>query len=198
MWIWDGTDRREDDEEAAFADRIRRAMISSNPSHHTLMRAYVAAISLELTGRHSTQLTAPEPLIQGGFTPCEQEREEMCKIVERTGRDLVHICFLADVPCRPTGMMVVVYHNGHSVRLHSRSSIVGSNNTGGVRLLGVEDKSDTVWSFAYRRGRKLTRKRASMDEASRDAMLLASSRVFELAETGATGNAANEPLKFQI
>lgn len=31
MWIWDGTDRQEGDGEAAFADLVRRALISRDP-----------------------------------------------------------------------------------------------------------------------------------------------------------------------
>lgn len=107
MWIWDGTDREEGGAEAALEDVFRRALISEDPEITASMRAYVAAFSLVLTNSKSSALAAPEPLIQGGFTPSDDERNLMCEMAQRDGRDLVHICFRTFGPFTPTGLIVV-------------------------------------------------------------------------------------------
>lgn len=77
-----------------------------------------------LTNRQSHALAAPEPLIQGGFTPSDHERDLICDTVLREGRDIVHICIRTVEPFTPTGLIVVAYRDGDAVRLHSRTSLI--------------------------------------------------------------------------
>lgn len=196
MFIWDGTDRQENDLEAAFADMIRRAMISDHPNLTAAIRSYVAAIAMELTGSRSGDLAAPEPLIQGGFTPSDEERAVMCESVMETGRDLVHICFRTVEPYTPTGLIVVVFRDGDRVRLHSRCSTVWVAKDRCVRLYGFEDETDQSCQFVFQRGKKL--RWVDGHDAAFDSpeLLEAASRIEQRIETGAIGNAGNEPLKF--
>ncbi|MEH6756949.1 MAG: hypothetical protein V7676_05515 [Parasphingorhabdus sp.] len=196
MWIWDGTDRQEDDFEAAFAEVIRRSMISSNPQITADMRSFVAGFSVALTGRPSDELNAPEPLIQGGFTPSDGERDLMCESVQRSGRDLIHICFRSHGPYTPTGLIVVVFNDGNRIRLHSRCGIVFENEDSLLGLWGVEDEPDQNCHFIFRRGKKLLRKNGHRTEIGSSKMLQAASRVEDLIQSGAIGDVESEPLKF--
>ena len=157
MYIWDGTDRQEGDVEAAFADMVRRTFINRNPRMLSSMKRYVAGCSLALTGRTSAALCAPEPVVQGGFTPSDDERAAMCRAVYASGRDVIHICFRTVEPLVPTGLIVVVYHDGDRVRLHSRTSLVWIDNEQRVGLYGVEDENDQYCHFILRQGCKMKR-----------------------------------------
>ena len=196
MWIWDGTDREEGDAEAALVDTFKRALMSKDPAQQMRMRSYVAGISLALTKSRSSELVAPAPLIQGGFTPSDDERHEMCQEAKRTGRDLIHICFYTDGSCVPTGLMNIIYNDEGCIRLHSRSSLAWSQKAKGIVLWGVEDERDTTWVFFYRPGAKLRRREISINDIHQEALIKAGSQVTKLIENNAIGNVAQEPLRF--
>lgn len=196
MWIWDGTDRQEGDAEAALVDMFKRALISNDPAQQMKMRSYVAGISLALTKSRSSELVAPEPLIQGGFTPSDDERHEMCQEVQRTGRDLIHICFYTNGSCVPTGLMNIIFNDERCIRLHSRCSLAWSQKAKGIVFWGVEDEPDTTWAFTYRPGAKLRRRAISINDVRDDALIKAGSQVTKLVESNAIGNFAQEPLRF--
>lgn len=196
MWIWDGTDRQEGDGEAAFADAIRRVFISTNAVLTTQMQKFVAAHSIVLTNRKSSDLITPEPLIQGGFTPSDGERDLMCKTVSREGRDIVHICFRTQEPFTPTGLIVVAYRDGDTVRLHSRTSLVWVAKDRCVRLHGVEDEPDLNCHFTFRAGEKLRRGDGFPTPASSGELRQAAERVEDVIARGVLGDVRDEPLVF--
>lgn len=198
MFIWDGTGRTEGDIEAAFADVVRRMLISNNPHLTLKMQTFVAAISMALTGSRSCELGDPEPFIQGGFTPSEFDREEMCDKVRQSGRDIVHICFHTLDPYVPTGLIVVVFRDDDRIRLHSRCSIVWVEDESRVVLYGVEDDSDEQCHFVYQPGEKLRWVIGHKVEFNSEVLLQAASRVEELIKAGAVGDATNEPMEFTL
>jgi hypothetical protein len=198
MWIWDGTDREEGDGEAAFADAVRRVLITGNEEIIANMRTFVAAFWLVLTNRRSSTLTAPEPIIQGGFTPSDDERELMCESVRRDGRDLIHICFRTVEPYTPTGLIVVVYRDGDHVRLHSRTSLIWVARDRCVRIYGVEDESDVNCHFVMRPGARMVRHDGFPTPAGSLEMRLAAEHVERLIARGAVGDAVNERLVLTI
>lgn len=198
MFIWDGTDRSEDDVDAAIVDAVRRMLISSNPQLTMEMRAFVAAISMTLTGRRSSELREPEPFIQGGFTPSEFDRNEMCDQVRQSGRDIVHICFHTLDPYVPTGLIVVIFREDDRIRLHSRCSIVWVDDKRRVILHGVEDATDEQCHFVYHPGEKLRPVSGHMVEFDSEPLLQAASRVQALIRAGTVGDVADEPLEFNL
>ncbi|MBN8816544.1 MAG: hypothetical protein J0J06_13980 [Sphingomonas sp.] len=196
MWLWDGTDWQESNGEAAFADAVRRAFISANPVLTTQMQKFVAAISIALTNRKSSDLIAPEPFIEGGFTPSDDERDLICETVRRDGRDIVHICFRTREPFTPTGLIVVAYRDGDTVRLHSRTSLVWVAKDRCVRLYGVEDEPDLNCHFTFRPGVKLRRGDGFPTPAGSDELRQAADRVEALITRGVLGDVRDEPLAF--
>jgi hypothetical protein len=196
MWIWDGTDRREDDVEAAFADAIRRAFISGNHALTAQMKTYVAGFALALTDRTGSALVAPEPLIQGGFTPSHDERTLLCDMARTSGRDIVHICFRTVEPVTPTGLITVAWHDGEQIRLHSRTSLVWVDKDARVSLYGVEDARDMPCHFMLRAGKKMVRGEGLPTPAETREMRLAGAHVEKLIARGATDGASSERLMF--
>ncbi|CAN5599712.1 hypothetical protein BH10PSE14_BH10PSE14_35310 [soil metagenome] len=196
MWIWDGTDREEGDGQAAFADLVRRALISSDPELTAHMRTYVAAFSLGLTNRKGSALATPEPLIQGGFTPSDDERSQMCEMARRDGRDLVHICFRTVEPFTPTGLIVIVYLDGDTVRLHSRTSLIWVATEECIRLYGVEDEPDLNCHFVFRAGEKISRRDGFPSPAGSPELKQAAARIEALIARGAIGDVGDERLAF--
>ncbi|MEO9131297.1 MAG: hypothetical protein ABI240_08825 [Sphingomonas sp.] len=194
MWIWDGTDREEGDGQAAFADVVRRALIGKDPELTAHMRTYVAAFSLVLTNSKASALAAPEPLIQGGFTPSDDERSKMCEMALRDGRDLVHICFRTVSPFTPTGLIVVAYFDGDTVRLHSRTSLIWVAKDKCVRLDGVEDEPDLNCHFVFRPGEKITRGDGFPTPAGSAELKQAADRVENLIACGGFGDVGDERL----
>ena len=192
MYIWDGTDRQEGDVEAAFADMVRRTFINRNPRMLSSMKRYVAGCSLALTGRTSAALCAPEPVVQGGFTPSDDERAAMCRAVYASGRDVIHICFRTVEPLVPTGLIVVVYHDGDRVRLHSRTSLVWIDNEQRVGLYGVEDENDQYCHFILRQGRKMKRADGIPTRAEPREMRCAADHLEQLVARGAANDVRDE------
>ena len=196
MWIWDGTNREEGDGEAAFADAVRRALIGSNPQIIASMKTFTAAFAFALTSRKGSALVAPEPIIQGGFTPSDDERDAMCSTVQRGGRDLIHVCFRTVEPFTPTGLIVVVYRDVNRVRLHSRTSLIWVAKDKCCRIYGVEDESDLKCHFLFQPGAKLLRHDDFPTPAGSLEMKLASEHVEDLIRRGAIGDARDEQLVF--
>lgn len=198
MWIWDGTNREEGDGEGAFADAVRRAFIGSNPQIIASMKTFTAAFALALTNRKGSALVAPEPIIQGGFTPSDDERDAMCSMVQRRGRDLIHVCFRTVEPFTPTGLMVVVYRDGDHIRLHSRTSVIWVAKERCVRIYGVEDESDLNCHFVLRPGVKMTRRNGFPTPAGSPEMKLAAEHVEQLIRRGEVGETSGERLVLDI
>lgn len=196
MFVWDGTDRDENDFEAAFAEKVRRQWIVRNDVVKRSMQAYVAAFSLVLFGRKSDELAKPEPLLQGGFTPDDFERHAMCDLAESLGRDIIHINFRSVAPYTPTGLITMIFLEDGKAIPHSRSFATADSDVAGARLYAVEDERDLLCLFVFEVGGKSSRligKTPPQDQAS---LLRVAARVEEAISSGAVGDTRTESLAF--
>ena len=194
MWIWDGTDREDGYGQAAFADPVRRGLIAKNSELTAHMRTYGSAFALALTNSKSSALAAPEPLIQGGFAPSDDEGSQMCEMARRDGRDLVHIFFRTVEPFTPTGLIVIAYLDGDTVRLHSRTSLICVATDECIRLYGVEDEPDLNCHFVFRVGEKISRIDGFPSPAESSEMKKAAARIETRIARRALGDVSDERL----
>ena len=160
------------------------------------MQKFVAAFSIVLTNRKSSDLAAPEPRIQGGFGPTNDERGLLSETVRRDKRDIVHICSRTREPFTSTGLIVVAYRDGDTVRLHSRTSLIWNAEEQCVRLYGVEDEPDLNCHFTFRAGQKLERGDGFPTPAGSDELRQAAGRVEHLIARSVLGDLRDEPRVF--
>ena len=141
----------EDDAQDAF-----RRMVVASMSAATMKR-FCAAASLLIAGKQGSALSAPEPLVQVGFEPSEEEMDAIVAMSKAAGRDLIHIGCHDDGSGKPTGMMAVVYFENGKPRPHRRCGLLCAANSTEVRLAGVSDEEDETCHFVLSPGQKMVR-----------------------------------------
>ena len=114
-------------------DEYRRVVVASRSG--PTMKRFSAAAALLIAGRPGRELCAPEPLVQVGFDPAEDEMDAIVEMAKAAGRDLIHIGCLGDGSGQPTGMMAVVFfEDGKAAAPPSRRIVVSARWLKGVPL----------------------------------------------------------------
>ena len=142
-----------DDENAQ--DGFRRMVVASMSG--PTMKRFSAAAALLMAGRPGRELRAPEPLIQVGFEPSEDEMDAIVEMAEAARRDLIHIGCHDDGSGKPTGMMAVVYFDDDKARPHRRCGLLCTPGSTEVFLAGVSDEEDETCHFILSPGKKMVR-----------------------------------------
>ena len=121
------------------------------------MRTFAAAAALLVAGRRIREMMAPEPLVQVGFEPDEDEMASIVEMAKTARRDLVHIGCHDDGSGKPTGMIAVVYFEDGKARPHRRCGLLCAPGGNDVFLSGVSDVEDETCHFVLSPGRKMMR-----------------------------------------
>ena len=140
-----------------FEDTVRRAILCEDPTATWRMKRVAAAAALLVAGRPGRDLRAPEPIVQVGFEPDEQEMGLMVAEAVERRRDLIHVSCHVDGSGTPTGMIAVVYHDDYGPHAHRRCSLLCAPGSDDVLLSGVSDVEDEVHHFVLKAARKMTR-----------------------------------------
>jgi hypothetical protein len=158
----DGARARGDREAGATDDErraieLRRLAAVSDPVAVSTMKRYATAASLLVAGKPGREMTAPEPLVQVGFEPDEQEMQLLTFMAEKEGRDVIHVGCHPDGSGRPTGMIAVVCIEKGKARPHRRAGLLCEPGGTEVILSGVSDQEDERCHFVMAPGGKMTR-----------------------------------------
>ena len=140
-----------------FEEVVRRALFADDPNVSATMRRVSAAASILIAGRPGRGLVAPEPLVQVGFEPNEQEMDALVSRAAGFGRDLIHISCHTDEVGGPTGMIATVYFENGKARPHRRGGLLCAGGSSDVLLSGVSDVEDEPCHFILKPGRKMVR-----------------------------------------
>jgi hypothetical protein len=136
---------------------LQRMAVTANPTTVSVMKRYAAAATMLIAGKRGHDMTAPEPYVQVGFEPDEQEMELIVYAAERNRRDLVHISCHPTNAGLPTGMISVVFFDGDRAWSHRRAGLLCEPKSKRVILSGVSDDEDENCHFVMSAGRKMTR-----------------------------------------
>ena len=196
MFVWDGTDRKEGDQDAASQDAERRWAIMGHPLIPRRMQDYVAAMALTVTGAKASLLVSPAPLFMGGFTPDDYDRDFLCSFAELNGRDIIHINFRTVAPYTPTGLITTIFVDRGKAHAHSRGGLLASRDDHRARLIGFSDTNDDNVHFRVRPGVKMTRHPGLSRPFTSANIRRAEAMVNAQIETGAIGDTSDEPLAF--
>ena len=138
-------------------EMIRRAMLADNPAFTAAIKRVSAAAALLIAGRPGRELQAPEPLVQVGFEPDENEMNVLVSRAKDWGRDLIHISCHADGVGGPIGMLAVVYLENGRARAHRRCCLLSGTSSSEVLLSGFSDVEDEQCHFIVKPGKKMVR-----------------------------------------
>lgn len=136
-------------------DAIRRMVLAAMSG--SSMRRFAAAAALLIAGKRGSDLRAPEPLVQVGFEPSEEEMEAIVQMAVTARRDLIHVGCHDDGSGKPTGMIAVVYFDGGRARPHRRCGLLCAPGSTTVLLAGVSDEEDEPCHFTQAPGEKMIR-----------------------------------------
>lgn len=142
-------------DEGNAQDAFRRMVVASTSG--PTMKRFSAAAALLIAGRPGRDLRAPEPLVQVGFEPSEDEMDAIVKMAEAARRDLIHIGCHDDGSGKPTGMIATAYFDDGRVRPHRRGGLLCAPGSSKVFLAGVSDEEDETCHFILSPGRKMVR-----------------------------------------
>ncbi|MES2096767.1 MAG: hypothetical protein V4459_08385 [Pseudomonadota bacterium] len=136
---------------------LQRLIVTTNPATVATMKRYAAAAALLIAGKRGRDMQAPEPRVQVGFEPDEEEMKLIVLAAEKDGRDLVHVGCHADGSGRPTGMIAVVYFDRGTARAHRRAGLLCAPGGTQPILSGVSDIEDERCHFTVNPGGKMVR-----------------------------------------
>jgi hypothetical protein len=136
---------------------IKRAMRANNPVVTATMKRASAAAALLIAGRPGRELVAPEPLVQVGFEPDENEMNILVARAKDWGRDLIHVSCHADGIGGPLGMIATVYFENGNARAHRRCFLLSPPGSSEVLLCGWSDVEDEQCYFVLKPGEKMVR-----------------------------------------
>ncbi|TPG40570.1 hypothetical protein EAH79_11795 [Sphingomonas koreensis] len=143
-----------EDEDSA-QDAFQRMVVASMSGQ--TMRRFAAAAALLITRRRGSELRDPEPLVQVGFEPSEEEMGAIVKMAKAARRDLIHVGCHDDGSGKPTGMMAVVYFEDDKAHPHRRCGLLCAPDSSNVILAGVSDVEGETCHFTLATGRKMVR-----------------------------------------
>lgn len=150
-----GTGAAADDERMAL--ELQRLSAVADPAAVATMKRYAAAAALLIAGKRGDDMAAPEPLVQVGFEPDDEEMQLLTVTAEKEGRDVIHVGCHPDGSGRPTGMIAVVYFEDGKARPHRRAGLLCAPGGTEVMLSGVSDEEDECCHFTMTPGGKMTR-----------------------------------------
>lgn len=136
---------------------LQRLVVTTNPATVSTMKRYAAAVALLMAGKRGRDMQAPEPRVQVGFEPDEEEMKLIVLAAEKDGRDLIHVGCHPDGSGRPTGMIAVVYFDRGTARAHRRAGLLCSPGGTQPILSGVSDVEDEPCHFIINAGEKMVR-----------------------------------------
>ena len=74
---------------------LQRLVVTADPAAVSTMKRYAAAAALLIAGKRGRDMQAPEPRVQVGFEPDEEEMKLIVTAAEKNGRDLIRRAYLA-------------------------------------------------------------------------------------------------------
>lgn len=181
-----------DDERTAL--ELRRIAAVSDPAAVMTMKRYAAAAALLVAGKPGRDMDAPEPLVQVGFEPDDEEMRLMTFTAEKDGRDVIHVGCHPDGSGRPTGMIAVVFFEDGKARTHRRAGLLCKPDETDVILSGVSDEEDERCHFTMTPGGKMTRVAGHPIEDIGPGMNRAGQLWHALANSAELGDCDDEPV----
>lgn len=182
-------------EDEIFKRLLQRMAATANPAAVSIMKRYAAAATMLIAGKRGRDMKAPEPYVQVGFEPNEQEMEVIVHAAQRDRRDLIHISCYPNGSGRPTGMIAVVFFDGDRAWSHRRAGLLYEPNSTEVILSGVSDDEDEKCHFLMSAGQKMTRVVGHPVDDIALGMRRAAKLWNELAQSPQLGNCDDEVLK---
>lgn len=187
-------DRKTAADEERMALELRRIAAVSDPAAVATMKRYAAAAALLVAGKPGREMAAPEPLVQVGFEPDDEEMRLMTFTAEKEGRDVIHVGCHPDGSGRPTGMIAVVFFENGKARPHRRAGLLCEPGGTEVILSGVSDEEDERCHFTMTPGGKMTRVAGHPIEDIGPGMNRAGQLWHALANSPELGDCDDEPL----
>ena len=180
--------------ERSFEDIIRRALYADDPTVSATMKRVSAAAAILIAGRPGRELDAPEPAVQVGFEPDQQEMDGLVERAQKLQRDLIHVSCHMDGVGGPTGMIATVFFENGIARPHRRGGLLCAPGSSDVSLAGVSDVEDEPCHFVLRRGRKMVRVAGYPVDDVLAGMLRAGEKWIALSKSSTLGDQRGERL----
>ena len=158
---WD--DEEPADQDDAVDEAVRRVVVAAMSS--SMMKRFGAAAAMLIAGRRGSDMNPPEPIIEVGFEPDENDMPTLVRAAEAAGRDLIHVACHPDGSGKPTGMIATVLLEDGRAHAHRRGGLVCDPSGTDVMLCGVSDKEDEPFRFVLRPGGKMFRIPLELDAA---------------------------------